>query len=71
MLAVPTKSNNLTTGDIARLTGAPTWAVRQAIDRGAAAATRVGLYRVIDAIDLPAVVAALAKAGYPPEGRAI
>jgi hypothetical protein len=56
-----------TLGDIARKCHCPLWAVRRVFTRGLLPEPpRVGSYRVVAELDLPAVVAALRTAGYLP-----
>jgi hypothetical protein len=55
----------LTIPTVAARYGVPVWLLRRLYDRGAfPAPPRVGLYRIIDPDDLPAVEAALRAAGY-------
>lgn len=55
----------MTTGEAAKKLGWPVWAIRRVYDRGLLPQPeRVGQYRVIPESDLPAVKAALERAGY-------
>jgi len=61
----------LTTGDVGRHFGVPTWAVRRLWESSRLPEpARVGSYRVLTAADLPAVEAALVAAGYLARGGA-
>lgn len=54
-----------TTNTLARKVGVSPWQVRRAIQRGfMAEPVRIGAYRVFLAADLPAIEAALERAGY-------
>ena len=58
----------LTIGEVATRVGCQNWQVRRLFERGLLPpAHRVGAYRVIAVVDLPAVEAALRDAGYLPE----
>lgn len=63
------RARPLSTGDLARLTGAPYWRLRKILDRGDVPTYRVGRYRCVDVDQLPAVIAALEAAGYPPKAE--
>jgi hypothetical protein len=57
----------LTTGIIARRYGVAAWKVRRLWESGLMPpAPRLGMYRIVRVADLPAVEAALRKAGYLP-----
>jgi hypothetical protein len=62
-------SDILTMGEVARLYPPVTqWQVRRLFERGLLPpARRVGAYRVVTTADLPAVEAALVRAGYLPQ----
>jgi hypothetical protein len=57
----------LSLGDISRHFDRPIWMIRRVFTRGfLPEPKRVGVYRVVRAKDLPAVEAALRRAGYLP-----
>jgi DNA-binding transcriptional MerR regulator len=59
----------LTIGEVAKRFGCHAWQVRRAITRRLLdEPARVGAYRVFFAEQLPAIEAALRRAGYLPEG---
>ncbi len=61
-------SDVLTLGDLARRFGVKDWQMRQLVDTGKLTPRgKVGVYRVFSEADVPAVQAALMKAGYLPE----
>jgi hypothetical protein len=62
--------NLLTLGDVAQRLGCQLWQVARVIDRGLfPQPARVGCYRVLSLDDLPAMRAALIKAGFLKEGE--
>jgi hypothetical protein len=57
----------MSTGELARHFGCAAWQVRRLYERGLLPpAQRIGRYRYVAVADLPAVGAALARAGYTP-----
>jgi hypothetical protein len=64
-VTMSTTNEIFTIGDVARLYGVSLWQVRVLYERGLLPpAKRVGAYRVVLTADLPAVEAALVRAGY-------
>jgi hypothetical protein len=60
----------MSTGELARHFGCEAWQVRRLYERGLLPpARRIGRYRYVALTDLPAVEAALARAGYLAPGR--
>jgi hypothetical protein len=60
--------DTLTLGDVARRFGCDLWQVRSLYTRGILPEpARVGIYRTVKEDDVPAIEAALRKAGYIPE----
>jgi hypothetical protein len=58
-------------GVVARKFGLPVWKIRRLFERQLLPEPRrVGLYRVVDVDDLPAIEAALRSAGYLPRRAA-